>query len=168
MEADIGRPDNTELSTRSDGTRSSRPRMDLRSLPLSAHYFWDDSQPKHMNHTTTIDKASTSGNRNLPENEIAVMALNEVAADRGRGFFFHFRNRDCWKKAKGDTCPTSRTPILQPMFARHLCLYDPALISIQAGLSNYRFHEFRLGCAYQGRLPRSFAPLALPEMRRPV
>lgn len=86
----------------------------LRKLPSSDRHFWDTAQPKHLLQNV-FDQAPESRKRKLPENEIVAMALNEVAAsleDGGRGFFYHLRNRDAWKKAPGEeTCPKGRVPV---------------------------------------------------------
>ena len=47
--------------------------------------------------------------RSLRKNEIAVMALNEIAVERGHSFFFHLTSRDCWYKTfKDELCPEHR------------------------------------------------------------
>ncbi|KAH0175063.1 hypothetical protein KCU67_g446, partial [Aureobasidium melanogenum] len=89
----------------------------LRDLSLSATFFWDQTQKKHIS-SPISDKVAVGKQRDLPENELVVMALNEIAVQRGRGFFLHFRNRDTLKKTSGgaksktddgQSCPPSRT-----------------------------------------------------------
>lgn len=81
-------------------TVTLRKETTLRQLQRSELAFWDPSRPKHLLPVgSVVDQVSFGNKRSLGENEIAVMALNEIAAQQRRGFFFHFRNRDTWKKA---------------------------------------------------------------------
>lgn len=74
----------------------------LRDIPKSVRYFWASS----LDEQTTIsvfdrDKIT----RKLPGNEITVMALNEIAYARGRGFFSFLANRLSYKTQKVEQQP---------------------------------------------------------------
>ena len=82
------------------------PTLTLRTLPESSRYFWKTSHSELLSQTV-YDKRPDGVKRVLPENEVAVMALNEIAAIRGLGFFFHLKSRTCWRGEPQD-CPRSR------------------------------------------------------------
>ena len=82
------------------------PTLTLRTLPESSRYFWKTSHSEQLSQTV-YDKRSDGNKRLLPANEVAVMALNEIAVTRGQGFFFYLKNRTCWRGAPQD-CPRSR------------------------------------------------------------
>jgi len=94
--------------------------LTLRTAEQSSTLFWSKSHRKQLL-PAMHDKLAFGGQRDLAENEVLTMALNEVAAQRGRGFFFHFRNRDGRKKSvakigaaalarDGELYPASRAP----------------------------------------------------------
>ena len=89
-----------------DSKVKASPTLTLRTLPESSRYFWKTSHSEQLSQTV-YDKRSDGNQRLLPANEVAVMALNEIAATRGQGFFFHLKNRTCWRGAPQD-CPRSR------------------------------------------------------------
>lgn len=94
-------------------TKSGKRKVDrltLRMLERSDRYFWQRSYKEQVQQTMA-DKHTNGGIRLLPPNEITVMALNEICAHRGRGFFFFFKSRDAWKKPPSTMlCPPSRAP----------------------------------------------------------
>lgn len=108
-------PDQSLLSvTASDITKkinkSKIERQHLRGLQQSDRYFWKTSYSTQLDQTI-FDKVSDGTSRQIPPNEITVMALNEIAVQRGRGFFLHLKNRDGWKKHPSEElCPASRVP----------------------------------------------------------
>jgi hypothetical protein len=58
------------------------------------------------------DKDSNGHVRELPGNEVLVMALNEIAAEQGRGFYYYLPFREAWKKHDSiDLLPVSRRPV---------------------------------------------------------
>lgn len=58
------------------------------------------------------DKDSNGYLRELPDNEVLVMALNESAAAQGRGFYYYLPFREAWKKHDSvNLLPKSRVPI---------------------------------------------------------
>ncbi|THX31612.1 hypothetical protein D6D12_02718 [Aureobasidium pullulans] len=59
----------------------------LRQLEHSRRYFWRQSIDEQL--SLKIHERDVNGKRLLSGNEILVMALNEMAAHRGRGFFFY-------------------------------------------------------------------------------
>ena len=89
-----------------DSKAKALPTLTLRTLPESSRYFWKTSHAEQLSQII-YDKRSDGNKRVLPENEVAVMALNEIAAIRGLGFFFHLKSRTCWREAPQD-CPRSR------------------------------------------------------------
>lgn len=82
----------------------------LKDLPNSRERFFCQNTYEAQLGLRVTDKIKSGGERKLPDNEMLVMALNEVAVSRGSGFFFHIRNRDCWKKPPDSTvlCPLGR------------------------------------------------------------
>ena len=81
----------------------------LRDLGPSGRHFWRDSLAEQL--SQSVNDKGTDGNlRKLPGNEITVMALNEIAVQRGRGFFYHFREtHGGWKShSKESLWPGSR------------------------------------------------------------
>lgn len=119
----------------------------LRSIPQSEHYFWDQSQPRQL-HQPVTDKLGGGSHRKLPENESAVMALNELAVQRGRGFFFHFRNRDSSKKgggrangaaATGELCPASRATPSQLAYVV-LPAFESTILKTRTVLTSQALH----------------------------
>ncbi|THX30721.1 hypothetical protein D6D10_08559 [Aureobasidium pullulans] len=92
-------------------TLSSRPvQHSLRTIETSNRYFWAVDHTQQWSLTVT-DKSPDGTQRSLPKNELTVMALNEMAAKAGRGYFFHLRNKEFWKKApNSELCPPERKP----------------------------------------------------------
>lgn len=86
----------------------------LRALERSDRLFWRPTtlEQLHLSSPATIaDKGSDGNNRFLSANELAAMALNEIASQQGRGFFYHLKCRDRWKKFPGEEqWPSSRQP----------------------------------------------------------
>lgn len=66
------------------------PRTTLRVLSLSKYHFWKNSHSEQLSQTM-YDKKSDGSAKPLPENEVTVMALNEIAATQGAGFFSHLK-----------------------------------------------------------------------------
>ena len=89
-----------------DSKVSASPTLTLRTLPESSRYFWKTSHSEQLSQTVH-DKRSDGNKRLLLANEVAVMALNEIAVTRGQGFFFYLKNRTCWRGEPQD-CPRSR------------------------------------------------------------
>jgi len=87
------------------------PQTTLRTLQRSERHFWQDSHSAQMS-LVVVDKKPDGNARKLPGNEITTMALNEIAALRGRrGFFFHLKSRDGWNKSPGEALyPATRVP----------------------------------------------------------
>lgn len=83
----------------------------LRDIPSSDRFFWKAEHADQWNLTVT-DKSADGTQRVLLKNEVTVMALNEVACHAGRGFFFHMRNKEFWKKPFNPAlCPDERAPV---------------------------------------------------------
>lgn len=83
----------------------------LRTLPISDRYFWKASIGEQLSQCVW-DQGSDYSKRQLPGNEITVLGLNEIAAARRRGFFYHLPSRESWKgmSKMGDRVPQSRSP----------------------------------------------------------
>ncbi|KAF2672847.1 hypothetical protein BT63DRAFT_138390 [Microthyrium microscopicum] len=88
------------------------------SLPLLRNLsptfrFWDDNwvdpYQSHRN-LVVMDRKVHQHLQDVPQNMKAVMALNEIGAARGRGFFLHFPARVVTKKQANDPAvlPTER------------------------------------------------------------
>jgi len=67
------------------------PRL-LRNIPCSKRHFWKASSTSQLSQKV-YDKDMNGHKRALPGNEVFVMALNEIATDRGQGFFLYLPNR---------------------------------------------------------------------------
>ncbi|CAO1601258.1 hypothetical protein XANCAGTX0491_004924 [Xanthoria calcicola] len=84
------------------------PEVTLRLLPQSQFYFWKPSyndQVSQVIHDKTVDGTV----KRLSKHDITAMALNEIAADRKRGFFWYFKSRAEWLKSPMEAlCPKSR------------------------------------------------------------
>lgn len=81
----------------------------LRDIPPTTGLLQSDTAAQLS--LEIADKDANGYMRDLPGNEILVMALNEIAADRGRGFFFYLPFREAWKKTDSlDLLPASRIP----------------------------------------------------------
>jgi hypothetical protein len=80
----------------------------IRELPTSARYFWKGTYAEYVRQEISDKTADGTNPRKLPPNEILALALNEVAAKAGSGFFFHAPNRDSWSRQAFE--PKSRGP----------------------------------------------------------
>lgn len=90
--------------------RRKKSMVTLRELGTSDRYFWRDSLAEQLSQTVG-DKGSDGNIRRLPGNEVTVMTLNEIAVRRGRGFFFHLRERRGWRSHSNEELnPQSRDP----------------------------------------------------------
>lgn len=90
--------------------KSKHAENTLRSLPSSRDVFWKrlttDGDP-----AAVWDKNHHGLERLLPGNETLVMALNEIAADNGRGFFYYLPSREYWKTPDREPLmPVGRAP----------------------------------------------------------
>ena len=99
---DIDLKSNTGLNRKAKAS----PTLILRTLPESSRYFWKTTHSEQLSQTV-YDKRSDGNRRVLLDNEVAVMALNEIAAKQGLGFFFHLKSRTCWR-GEPQECPRSR------------------------------------------------------------
>lgn len=62
--------------------------------------------------TDIVDKNGDGVKRSLPGNEKSAMALNEFAAEAGRGFFLYLPSKDVWKTVPDSTrLPATRVPV---------------------------------------------------------
>src|SRR5215475_15494487 len=67
----------------------------LRNISSTDYLFSNDPSP-------SISDWINCNVRLLPRNETLVMALNEIAVQRGRGYFLYIRNRDGWRTKPGE------------------------------------------------------------------
>jgi|SRR5436853_692887 hypothetical protein len=90
---------------------SSKAKQFLRGVAPSNRHFWKLSSADQLGQKI-YDRSMDGSERPVPNSEIDVMALNEISAHCGRGFFFHLKNRDIWKKhsTKEELYPLSRVP----------------------------------------------------------
>ena len=70
------------------------PSITLRESLLSKYHFWKDSHSEQLSQTI-YDKKSVGSAKPLPQNEVMVMALNEIAATQGAEAFFRLQSRPC-------------------------------------------------------------------------
>lgn len=103
-------------STREHHVQEHAPRkpgkQSLRDLPTSKRYFWAASWEEQWNLSITDRRPHGTTMRLMSKNESTAMALNEIAVEKGRGFFYHLRNKEYWKKAPNiEACPSSRVPV---------------------------------------------------------
>ena len=116
-------------STSNNGTRSpamAPPSCKLSELPVARRFFWAPSSRgfhKLLDPGVT-EKNFSSSERKLTANEVLSLALNEVAAERGQGYFWYLQSRNSGAREKFD--PQSRKP--EP--AGWVCL-SPLLTWIQ-------------------------------------
>lgn len=81
----------------------------LREVPRSETHFWKDSLRGQISQQVE-DRDSNGHKRSIPANETLAMALNEIAAQRRHGFFFHLPSREALKKSDNEKLlPASRT-----------------------------------------------------------
>ncbi|KAG9693658.1 hypothetical protein KCU95_g3198, partial [Aureobasidium melanogenum] len=84
----------------------------LREIEVSARHFWKQDMTEQLSQEV-LDSRGMGKQRKLPGNELTVMALNEVAAEFGKGFFFHMLTREAWTSWPGEEFhPRSRIPEL--------------------------------------------------------
>lgn len=84
----------------------------LRELDNSRRYFWKPGLSEQLS-LVVRDKRFNSGiPRPLPPNEMIAMALNEIAAHKGYGFFFFLPNANTYGDKGGDPAcrPQHRLP----------------------------------------------------------
>ena len=87
---------------------SSRMDRDtLRHYPRNERYFWRPFLTETL--TLKAKDHTANGDRNLVGNEIIVLALNEIAAVKGDGFFLYVQPRTAWT-GWGNLYPQSRQP----------------------------------------------------------
>ncbi|GAB7356374.1 hypothetical protein MBLNU459_g7157t1 [Dothideomycetes sp. NU459] len=80
----------------------------LRDATPSESSFRKDTAAEHFAQFV-VDKDMRGHKRELPGNEVTVMSLNELAAERRRGFFYHLLTREGWKKwPRVELLPESR------------------------------------------------------------
>ena len=82
----------------------------LRSAALCPRLFWRSTLDEQLR-LFTLDKDFGNFKRPLLKNEMMTMALNEVAAHHGRGFFFFMLDRDGFQRwSDVGEFPKSRQP----------------------------------------------------------
>jgi hypothetical protein len=82
----------------------------LRSLDRLEHCFWKNTTAEQVSQKIT-DKNADYRTRILPENEVTVLAFNEIATKKRRGFFFHSPSRSVWTSNPGEErLPSERQP----------------------------------------------------------
>lgn len=118
--ADNDSAEENDGSIQSDGSEAAAPRgikrrkrdqpATLRTLPTSPRHFWKESVEEQLSQEMH-DRREHMITRPLPGHEIMAMALNEIAAHRGQGFFFHLPSRHYWKKYEDSSrLPAGRVP----------------------------------------------------------
>lgn len=106
MDADSTEPN----EPRKRQKRDHSPARTIRATPLSKRHFWKESIGEQISQTV-VDQNPDYIKRTLTENEVTVLALNEIAAEHGRGFFFHLPSRLAWTSAVDRRrLPTERIP----------------------------------------------------------
>jgi len=89
--------------------KKSASTLMLRDIPPTTRFLQPDATAQLA--IQISDRDANGHVRGLPDNETLVMALNEIAAERGRGFFYYLPFREAWKKHDGvDLLPVSRRP----------------------------------------------------------
>lgn len=101
----------TTNDDRGPGAQSQRPaKIFLQDYQPSQRCFWKDSTTEQLT-TLHYDKHPEQYSRPLPNNEVMVMALNEIAAHHGSGFFFYLPSKNATRKpAAEEVSPVSRRP----------------------------------------------------------
>lgn len=138
----------------------------LRDLEQSDRHFWKDSLAEQL--AQSVKDKSTDGNlRKLPGNETTVMALNEIAVQRGRGFFYHFREtHGGWKShSNEDLWPGSRDHRPGYVCQGHTRLSSNKLTSEQNQFPKHCLHEFCLDLQVNLEFPSRISPIPVPDMR---
>ncbi|KAG9526408.1 hypothetical protein KCV07_g865, partial [Aureobasidium melanogenum] len=96
IEKMVKKPSSAKIAA-TEGTPQGTEACSLREIEKSDRFFWKTDQNEQWS-MSVFDKMTNGKKRPLAKNEIAVMALNEIAAANGQGFFFHLRNKEFWKK----------------------------------------------------------------------
>lgn len=100
----------------SKGVRQGRPKPlpqalpKLREIPPAPAYFWKQPLHEYLNQEARDKTYDGTNSRKLPPNEIDALALNEVAAAKGQGFFLFLPSRNSWSHQTYE--PKSRGPTL--------------------------------------------------------
>ncbi|TIA32241.1 hypothetical protein D6C78_08365 [Aureobasidium pullulans] len=82
----------------------------LRDIEISDRHFWKGEITEQLSQKV-LDSRGIGTQRKLPGNELTVMGLNEIAAERGRGYFFHMLTREAWTSWPGEELyPRTRVP----------------------------------------------------------
>lgn len=143
------------------------PRLTLRDLSRSHRLFWEDSWFAQFSQKMA-DRSPDGTLRMLSGNELVVMALNEVAVQRGRGFFYHFKSKDRWKNRQSEDakiCPKSRVPSQPGSVALSETASTCRLTSPRGVLSCCCIPEFHLDRSWSRRLPHEFPSRPIPDVR---
>ena len=100
----------TTIGLAAMGPKTSKHSPVLRDLPLTTRFLQSDAAAQLA--LQISDKDTNGFVRELPDNEVLVMALNEISAERGRGFFYYLPFREAWKKHDSiNLLPISRRPV---------------------------------------------------------
>lgn len=103
-------PDGARPPTKKRPRTSKHSQRLLRSLPSTRDLFWQQLTSDHAS-AAIWDKNHHGLERLLPGNETVAMALNEIAADGERGFFYYLPSREYWKTPdKEPLLPVGRAP----------------------------------------------------------
>lgn len=78
----------------------------LRNITSQRH-FWKTTLQDQLTQQAWDD---VEWRRKLRSNEVMTMALNEIAAASGRGFFFHVPSRETYKQDEDVNHPAGRRP----------------------------------------------------------
>ena len=82
----------------------------LRDATRSRRLFWKDTAEEQTSLNVT-DQNADYWKKDLSANEVAVLALNELAAEKGRGFFYHLPSRFAWTTTPDhNRLPSERAP----------------------------------------------------------
>ena len=104
------------LPSNEAATSSTGPTLYIQTLPTSDRYFWKSDLEQQF--SQTVFDLEVPQQVRLTGNILLTMALNEIAVQRNRGFFFHLPHRRAYRSfAKTNMEPESRrtTP---PGYAR--------------------------------------------------
>ncbi|XP_014559608.1 hypothetical protein COCVIDRAFT_24092 [Bipolaris victoriae FI3] len=85
----------------------------LRDIPTSDLYFSDHPLSNYIVQQVRDKTFDGTNHRDLPPNEVDVLALNEIAVSEGEGFFFFLPNRSSWSRQTYE--PRSRGPTAENM-----------------------------------------------------
>ncbi|KAG9568552.1 hypothetical protein KCU71_g2701, partial [Aureobasidium melanogenum] len=82
----------------------------IRDIEVSDRHFWKHDVTQQLSQKV-MDVRGQGKQRKLHGNEITALGLNEIAAIRGRGYFFHMLTREAWTSWPGEELhPKSRVP----------------------------------------------------------